>query len=267
MKMLIVGERINTSRKALNEAVERRDGASISAEARKQSDAGAAYIDVNAGSRIGTEMADVTWLVETVEAAVETPLSLDSPDPRVLLAMCKKVRKSPLINSTTAERKRFEEMQTVFQERESDIVALCMDDRGIPSSADQVLENAHFLVSGLSKIGVPLERIHLDPLIQPVSVKSKNGSSVLEAIRRIHAEFPGVRTICGLSNISYGLPNRFLMNRTFMVLCIGAGLTGAIMDPLDQKMMTNILTAETLVGRDSHCMRYLKANRAGTLAV
>ncbi len=177
------------------------------------------------------------------------------------------MREAPLINSTTAERKRFEEMQAVFQERESGIVALCMDDRGIPSSSDQVLENAHFLVTGLNKIGVPLERIHLDPLIQPVSVKSTNGSSVLEAIRRIHAEFPGVRTICGLSNVSYGLPNRFLMNRTFMVLCIGAGLTGAIMDPLDQKMMTNIVTAETLLGRDPHCMKYLKASRAGTLVV
>jgi 5-methyltetrahydrofolate--homocysteine methyltransferase len=176
MKMLIVGERINTSRKVLNEAVERPDGAQISAEARRQTDAEAAYIDVNAGSRSGTEMADVTWLVETVEGAVETPLSLDSPDPRILLAMCNKVKKAPPINSTTAEHKRFEEMQAVFQERKSNIVALCMDDRGIPASTDQVLENAQFLVAGLSKIGVPLERIYLDPLIQPVSVNSKNGT-------------------------------------------------------------------------------------------
>jgi len=87
----------------------------------------------------------------------------------------------------------------------------------------------------------------------------------LETIRRIHQEFPGVRTVCGLSNVSFGLPHRFLVNRTFLILCIGAGLTGAIVDPLDQKMMSNLLVTETLVGRDDYCVKYLKANRAGTL--
>ena len=114
-------------------------------------------------------------------------------------------------------------------------------------------------------MGIPIQSIHLDPMIQPVSVNSKNGPLALETIRRIHQEFPGVRTVCGLSNVSFGLPNRFLVNRTFMVLCIGAGLTGAIVDPLDQKMMNNILVAETLAGRDDYCMKYLKAIRAGTL--
>ena len=114
-------------------------------------------------------------------------------------------------------------------------------------------------------MGVPLQRIHLDPMIQPISVNNKDGGLALETIRWIHQEFPGVKTICGLSNVSFGLPRRFLVNRTFMVLCIGAGLTGAIVDPLDRKIMTNILVAETLVGRDEYCMKYLKTNRAGTL--
>jgi len=253
--MLIVGERINTSRKTVNEAVEKRDAAHITVDVQKQAKAGANYIDVNAGSRIGSEREDLNWLIEVAEAAVDVPLSLDSPDPNVLLAMIKKVKKKPLINSTTAEKDRFEQMKAVVQQRECEIVALCMDERGIPSEVDLALENAHFLVGS----------IHLDPMIQPVSVNSKNGPLALETIRRIHQEFPGVRTICGLSNVSFGLPNRFLVNRIFMVLCIGAGLTGAIVDPLDQKMMSNILVAETLVGRDDYCMKYLKANRAGIL--
>jgi 5-methyltetrahydrofolate--homocysteine methyltransferase len=102
-------------------------------------------------------------------------------------------------------------------------------------------------------------------MIQPISVNKDNGILAVETIRSLHREFPGVRTICGLSNVSFGLPNRFLVNRLFMVLCIGAGLTGAIVDPLDRKMMTNILLAETLVGRDDYCTKYLKATRAGTL--
>jgi len=263
--MLIVGERINTSRKAVKEAVEKWDAAYITADVQKQVQAGANYIDVNAGSRIGREMEDLNWLVEVVEAAVDVPLSLDSPDPNVLLAMTKKAKKKPMINSTTAEKPRFEAMKAVVQERECDIVALCMDDRGIPKTVEESLRNASFLVQNLTQLGVPLERIHLDPMIQPISVNKDNGILAVDTIRSLHREFPGVRTICGLSNVSFGLPNRFLVNRLFMVLCIGAGLTGAIVDPLDRKMMTNILLAETLVGRDDYCTKYLKATRAGTL--
>ena len=263
--MLIIGERINTSRKGVNEAVEKRDAAYITVDIHKQAQAGANYIDVNAGSRIGSEMEDMNWLVEVVEAAAEIPLSLDSPDPNVLMAMTKKAKKKPMINSTTAEKSRFEAMKAVVQQRECEVVALCMDERGIPSAVDQALENASFLVKNLTHLGIPIESIHLDPMIQPISVNGKNGPLALETIRRIHQEFPGVRTVCGLSNVSFGLPHRFLVNRTFLILCIGAGLTGAIVDPLDQKMMSNILVAETLVGRDDYCVRYLKANRAGTL--
>ncbi|MBI5968409.1 MAG: dihydropteroate synthase [Deltaproteobacteria bacterium] len=265
--MLIVGERINTSRKAVNEAVEKRGIAYISGDAQKQVKAGADYIDVNAGSRIGREMEDLNWLVEVVEAAVDVPLSLDSPDPKVLIAVARKVKQKPMINSTTAESSRFEAMKAVVQERECDVVALCMDERGIPKSVNQALENASFLVKNLTNLGIPLQNIHLDPMIQPISVNKDNGILAIETIRCIHQEFPGVRTICGLSNISFGLPNRFLLNRLFVVLCIGAGLTGAIVDPLDAKLMTNIIVAETLMGKDEFCRKYLKANRAGNLVV
>lgn len=263
--MLIVGERINTSRKPVNEGVEKRDAAYITADVQKQVKAGADYIDVNAGSRIGSEMEDLAWLVDVIEAAVNVPLALDSPDPKVLLAMMKRVKQNPMINSTTAEASRFEAMKAVVQERECDLVALCMDERGIPRSVDQILGNASSLVQNLTKLGMSIEKIHLDPMIQPISVNKENGTLAVETIRRLHQEFPGVKTICGLSNISFGLPNRFLVNRLFMVLCLGVGLTGALVDPLDQKMMTNILVAETLAGRDDYCMKYLKANRAGTL--
>jgi cobalamin-dependent methionine synthase I len=130
---------------------------------------------------------------------------------------------------------------------------------------DQTMENASFLVQNLTQLGLPLPSIYLDPMIQPISVDQNNGNLAIETIRRIHQEFPGIRTICGLSNVSYGLPNRFFVNRVFMVLCIGAGLTGAIVDPLDQKMMSHIVISETLTGRDAYCLKYLKANRAGAL--
>ena len=153
--MLIVGERINTSRKMVNEAVEKRDAAYITVDVQKQARAGAHYIDVNAGSRIGSELEDLSWLVEVVEAAVDVPLSLDSPDPEVLSAVTKRVKKKPMINSTTAEKPRFEAMKALVQQRECEIVALCMDERGIPGEVDQALENASFLVKNLTRDGDP----------------------------------------------------------------------------------------------------------------
>jgi cobalamin-dependent methionine synthase I len=263
--MLVVGERINTSRKAVNEAVEKRDADYIRADVRKQAQAGAHYIDVNAGSRIGSEREDLNWLIQVIESAVEIPLALDSPDPAVLREVIRTVKQKPMINSTTAEKDRFAAMKAVVEERDCDLVALCMDERGIPRSIDQVLENASRLVGDLTKMGVAIENIHLDPMIQPISIDKANGTIALESIRRLHQEFRGVKTICGLSNISYGLPRRPLVNRAFLVLCLGAGLTGAIVDPLDRKIMTAMIVAEMLLGKDNFCLNYIKASRAGIL--
>lgn len=161
--MLIVGERINTSRHSVNEAVEKRDAAYIMADVQKQVKAGADYIDVNAGSRIGSEMDDMKWLVEVVEAAVDVPVAVDSPDPKVLQAIARMVKQRPMINSTTAESTRLEAMKGVLQERECDIVALCMDDRGIPKTVDEALNNASFLVQNLTQLGVPSRESTLIP--------------------------------------------------------------------------------------------------------
>lgn len=263
--MLIVGERINTSRRSINEAVEKRDAAFISMEVQKQAKAGADYIDLNAGSRLTSEKEDLLWLIKVAEEASEKPLSLDSPDPQVLLQAIKQVQKKPMINSTTAEKSRFEAMKAVILERECEIVGLCLDEEGIPKTADQALKNASFLIDNLTRLGISPGYIHLDPLIQPLSVHKDNGLLALETIRRLRKEFPEANVIGGLSNVSFGLPNRFLLNRIFIVLCLGAGLNGAIVDPLDQKLMTNILVAETLLGKDDYCLKYLRANRAGTL--
>jgi cobalamin-dependent methionine synthase I len=259
--MQIVGERINTSRKKVNEAVGARDEAYIRDDVKAQVAAGASYVDVNAGSRLGSELADVLWLIDVIQEATDVPLSLDSPSPEVLMKGLERVRSRPMINSTTAEKERFGKMRPVIASRECEIVALCMDDRGMPRDADQVLENAHRLATDLEALGVPRERIYLDPLIQPISTDTRMGRMALDTISRIHSELPGINTICGLSNISFGLPHRFLLNRTFLALAMGAGLSAAILDPLDEKLMTTLITAQALLGQDEYCMNYIRANR------
>ncbi len=263
--MIIIGERINTSRKPINQAVEERNRTFFQDEARNQEAAGAAYIDVNCGSRLKTEYDDFLWLLETVQEVVSVPLSLDSPDPKVLAAGLKQVDKRPLINSITLEPDRFDQVAPILEGNNADVIALCMDDTGIPKTSEKVAENAAKLTEKLEKLGLGRSSIFLDPLIQPISVDTENGKMALNAIGTIMEELPGVHTTCGLSNISYGLPERYLVNRTFVVCAMTRGLDSAIMDPLDTKMMTNILTTLMILGQDEYCGDFIDATREGKI--
>jgi len=171
-----------------------------------------------------------------------------------------------MINSTTAEKARFDKMVPLLEKRECEIVALCTDNRGVPKHVDQVLENAERLIRDLEAIGVKKERIYLDPVIQTVSTNPMAGLIALEAMDRIQRVFEGVRTICGLSNISYGLPKRSLINRTFLALAVKAGLSAALIDPLDEKLMGVLRATVLLLGQDHYCKAYLKAFKEGRLS-
>jgi 5-methyltetrahydrofolate--homocysteine methyltransferase len=263
--MLIVGERINTSRKRIYDAVEKRDREFIQNEAMAQIKMGADVIDVNAGSRLGTEIKDLMWIIDVIQETIPVRISIDSTDPECMLEGVRKVRDMPMVNSLTAEKVRFERMKPAIQERECEIIALCMDDRGIPRDVDQILENAEKLIGWLEDIGIKRNRIYLDPLIQSMSTNTRAGVLAIEAIERINRDLKGVRTICGLSNISFGLPNRHLINRTFLPIMIKAGLSAAIIDPLDKRLMATMITTRLLLGMDDFCMEYISAYREGKL--
>jgi cobalamin-dependent methionine synthase I len=261
--MLIIGERINTSRADINAAVEKRDAGAIQRDAKAQAEAGAQVIDVNAGSRSGSELEDLIWLIDVVQDAVGVRLSLDSPSSDCLLEAIGRVRNLPMLNSTTAEKDRFERMARVIEKRECEVVALCLDDRGLPKAVQQILENAHRLVSGLESLGVYRERIYLDPLVQAVSTDPAAALRTLEAIARIKKEFPGVNTVCGLSNVSYALPKRYILNRAFLTMAIEAGISAVILDPLDKGLMGTLMATEVLLGKDEYCLDYIGAFREG----
>jgi len=261
----IVGERINTSRKKVQEAVVNKDSAYIQGDIKKQQAAGADFIDVNAGARIGYEKADMEWLLTVIQEVVTIPLCLDSPDPEVLEMAYGIVKDSPMINSISLEKERYDAMVPFLKEKDCSVVALCMDDSGMPESSQDVIERAGRLVKGLEGIGVRRESIYIDPLIQPVSTNTTKGIMAMDAVREIMSKFPGVHTICGLSNISYGLPQRRIINRTFLALLMCAGLDAAIIDPIDDKIMAVLKTTEMLMGNDEYCSNYLKSVRAGQI--
>lgn len=262
--MLIVGELINTSRKAIKPAVENRDAAFIQDLAKKQVAAGANYVDVNCGTMVFNEEETMAWLVETVQAAVSAPLCLDSPNAKALEVGLSLIKGGqPMINSITAEKDRFATILPFVLKYKAKIVGLCMDDSGMPETAEDRLKIADRLISDMVAAGVPEDDIYLDPLVKPVSTGDSAGMEVLDTIYAIKQKYPNVHGICGLSNISYGLPNRKILNQAFMVQTMARGMDGYILDPLDKTMMGFVYASQALLGQDQFCMNYLTAHRNG----
>jgi len=264
--MIIVGEKINTSRKKIAEAVTNRDGDFIVQTARDQAEAGATFIDVNAGTFLEKETESLCWLVETVQAHIDLPLCLDSPDPAALTEAIKHHKGEPMINSISLEKDRYEALLPIITSYPCHVVALCMTQTAMPTSVEDRVEAASELIRKLTEKGLPVEKIYVDPLVQPVSVDIRMGKAILGAITKIMQGFPGVNTICGLSNVSFGLPQRSLINRNFLALAIVSGLSAAILDPTDRKLMATLVSVEMLLGRDEYCEKFIDAYENGILA-
>lgn len=265
--MIIVGELINASRKSVAEAIKTQDTEAIKQLAKDQKEAGANYIDVNAGIFLDKEPEYIQWLVKLVqEATVGAPCCIDSPDPKAIEAgLAVHQGAAAMINSISLEKERYEALLPVVAGTDLRVVALCMGDQGMPETTEDRLKIADQLINGLVKNNVPLDNIYVDPLVQPVATDGSFGYEFLNAVEAIMTQFKGVHTMCGLSNISYGLPNRKFMNMAFAIMAIAKGLDGLIINPLDQQMMAGLVTAEALAGRDNFCMNYLSAFRAGKL--
>jgi 5-methyltetrahydrofolate--homocysteine methyltransferase len=261
--MIIIGELINASRKAVGAAIEAQDAAAIQKVAEDQHAAGANFIDVNAGIFVKKEPEYLAWLVQTVQEVVNGPCAIDSPNPKAIEAALAVHQGTPMINSISLEKERYENLMPIIAGTDMKVIALCMSDEGMPKTVEDRLKIADKLVNGLLQNNVKMGNIFVDPLVQPLSVDDTFGTEFIKAVEQIMQKFEGIHTACGLSNISYGLPVRPFLNQTFMVMAITKGLDGAIVNPLDKKMMANITAAETLAGKDSFCMNYLQAFRAG----
>lgn len=261
--MQIVGELINASRKKIRNEIKEKNHEAIAQVAKDQHENGADFIDVNAGIFVGQEEDYIKWLIQTVQENVDTPCCIDTPDPKVLEEAVKVHKGTPMLNSISLEKDRWDKMLPVVKGQDMKVIALCMSDEGMPYTKDERMKIANNLINNLVKNNVPLENIYVDPLVQPIGSGDNFGREFLNTIEAIHAEFEGVHTICGLSNISYGIPQRKFANQTFMVMAITKGLDTAIMNPLDKKMMASIVATETLLGKDPFCENYVNAYREG----
>ncbi len=261
--MKIIGEKINGTRKRVAQAIVERDAEFIKDLATKQTEAGSTWLDVNAGTHPDREPDDLIWLIETIQTAVDTPLSLDSANPKALDIAIRTVNKTPLINSISGEPDRLEKILPLVAEYGCEVIALAMDEKKIPETFDRRMEVIDKILEYTRAAGVADDKVYVDPLAMTIATMNQSAVIACDTIRVVHEKYPEVHFTMGLSNISFGLPARKQINRGFLILAMQAGLDSAILDPLDKELRAAIVTTELLLGKDKHCMNYLKASRKG----
>lgn len=261
--MIFVGERINTGFKDIKQAVLDRDPKPLRDWAVKQSGAGASYIDVNLGA-VSSKAEDMCWMIETVQSAVETPVSIDTNKPSILAEAVKVCAKPPLINSTTAAPAKLEQFLPIAVEHNASIIGLAIDDTGTPKDADKRVELAAGLFAAAVEAGLPPERIFLDPIVMPLKFMQEQAAEILEATRQFGLlSDPSPHIICGLSNISNGTTLKKLINRIFLAMAIANGMDAAICDVLDADLVNAARTAELVINREIYADGYAREARAG----
>ncbi len=263
--MLIVGESINSTIAKVGEAVKSRDAAFIEKLAREQVEAGAQMLDVNAGGAGMNEPEGLVWLVNTVQRVVDVPLVLDSADPEALKAALVVHKGHPMINSISGEKHKMDALLPLVAGNDCSVIALCMDNRGIPDTAEARLEVAHLMVERATAEGVRPEDIYIDPLILSLGADWQASRVSLDTIRIIRKDLPDVRVVGGMSNVGFGMPKRRLLNRIFLAMSMAIGLDAAVIDVRDKKLMTTIFAADAILGNDTYCKSFIKAYRAGKL--
>lgn len=264
--MIIIGEKINGTRKSVAKAIEERNEDFIKQLAQNQASAGINYLDVNAGTAPKREPEDMTWLVECVQSVVDIPLCLDSANPAALEAGLKIVQKTPLINSLSGEKARIEGVLPLAIKYKTGLIILALDDTtGIPATSDGRMAIIRKLANMALAGGLSEDQLFIDPLVTAISTGTENAKITFDTIRAAKAAYPKAHVTSGLSNISFGMPLRLLINRTFLAMCIQAGMDSAIADPNDRDLMGTVLAAEMLMGKDRFCQKYSRAYRSGLI--
>jgi len=258
--MIIIGEKINGSIPKTGKAIKEHDEAYIKELAKMQTAAQANYIDCCASVNEG-ELETEHWLIDLIQGESDTPISVDSPNPQVIVDAMEFCKKPGLINSVSMEGNKIDTIFPVIKDTEWNCVALLCDDKGIPSTVEARIAIFKQIMERCEKDGIAPERMFIDPLVETLGT---NGNSLLnfaECCRQIKALYPTVHITSGLSNISFGLPVRKIINLGFMSYAIEAGMDSAIIDPTNRDLIGIIYACGALQGNDDFCMEYLNAYR------
>jgi 5-methyltetrahydrofolate--homocysteine methyltransferase len=261
LPIVMIGERINpTGRKKLSEALERGDMGYLQQDATKQVEAGAQVLDVNVGVPGADEKALMIDALQAVAEVTDVPLCIDSANPEVLAVGLEAYKGKALINSVNGEEAKLKEVLPLVAQHKAAVVALTMDDNGIPKDVSTRLSIADKIINQAAKLGIETEDVIVDPLAMSVAADDKAGLESLTALAQIRDRF-GVNQTIGASNISYGLPERTAVNCVFLAMAVGAGLTCPITDPTVWEIRRTLLLTDLLSGRDDFSMNFITAYR------
>jgi 5-methyltetrahydrofolate--homocysteine methyltransferase len=259
--MIIIGELINSTRSKVKKAIEDKNEGYIRKLVKLQVEAGANYLDVNSAMTVKKEIEDLKWLIEVIQDETDVKLAIDTPAPEAMEAGIKLCKKPPLMNSITNEGKK-EKLIKIAKEYNTELIALPLGSKkGLPVNLEDRLNEAKIILGDLEKEGINQDKIYLDVLILGIGSNPSGGRTAIQMAGECKKEFPGIKIIGGLSNISFGLPDRKLLNRVFLAMMIEAGLDGAIIDPSDKDLMETIIASEAITGRDKYCKSYIKYMR------
>jgi len=267
--MILIAEKLNGSIPSCAAAITVRNESYIKDFAKRQADAGADFIDCCA-SVIDDEFETMKWMIDMIQSVTDCPISIDSPDVSVILDAMSLCKKPGMFNSVSGEGDKIDIAFPVLAKPENKdwyIMALLCDDSGIPKSAEKRIEVFDLVMSKAAFYGIEKKRILIDPLVEMLCTADDGEGIflVLDVIKHIRKSHPGVHISGAISNISYNLPVRRLVNQAFTVLAVNAGMDCAVLDPLNKDLRGVILAAEAMLGLDDLCVEYVSAYREGLL--
>lgn len=266
--MIIIGEKINGSIPAVAEAIAKRDAEFIKARAIAQTEAGASYIDCCASVPEEEEVDTLHWMIDCIQEVTDLPISVDSPSPDVLAQAYRFCKRPGIFNSVSGEGDKIEKIFPIMAQPENrgwQVVALLSDDTGIPKCSADRLKVFEKIMAKAKEYGISPARIHIDPLVEMLCTSENGIDTNVEVISTVRSQYPSIHITAAVSNISFNLPVRKLINYGFVVLAMKAGLDSAIMDPTNRDMLGLVYATEALLGLDDYCMEYIGAYREGLI--
>ena len=266
--MIIIGEKINGSIPIVAEAIAKRDSEFIKERAKLQAESGATYIDCCASVPEAEEVETLKWMIDCIQEVTDLPISIDSPSPHVLAQAYKFCKKPGIFNSVSGEGHKIDTIFPIMAEPGNEgwqVIALLSDNTGIPKCAADRLKVFDKIMAKAKEYGIAPDRIHIDPLVEMLCTSEDGIATNIETITSVREQYPTIHITAAISNISFNLPVRKLINYGFLVLAMNAGLDSGIMDPTNKDMLGLVYATEALLGLDDYCMEYIGAYREGLI--
>ncbi|MEM1483693.1 dihydropteroate synthase [Oscillospiraceae bacterium PP1C4] len=255
--MIIIGEKLNSSIPKTFEAMNAGNEAEIISLIKKQADAGADFLDINTAICGDCELEKLLWVIELVKAHSSCGIMVDSTNTEVVAQAVKAAAGRDLIINSTTIADRFDAVVPLALETGASVIGLPIDDDGMPHSFEEKCRKIDMLVAKLRDAGIPDERIYIDVLIETLATNGDSAKTAIQTIAYVAETYPEVKTTCGLSNVSFGLPKRALINSAFVAAALVAGLSSAIIDPASPAMQAALAAAQVVAGQDDYCMNYI----------